>query len=408
LTTDGQSATCDIEGCSYKISFFPTVGELPEHWDWLAVINASTFNQRPYLTALETTPPTNMNFGYLLFYKEEKPIGLCCLQTTIFQADDSINEKDPNASFLKKAGLAVKEKISGAVKIPVLIGGNILVTGENSYYFKEEEISHEAFLSLWKNGLSFGQEKMKELGIKTSGFFLKDFFKNNVPVVSSRLGAKFSELSAQPNMIFHVRPEWETFDDYLGAMSAKYRTRARRAKKKGIELERREMDEKLIEVFIERIDELYKIVANNAGFNLFYLHPEYFLQLKRELGDQYKMTGYFIGEELVAFSTLINSHDDLDAHFVGYDPKHNHRCQLYLNMLYDMVEEAINQKANDLIFARTAAEIKSSVGAVAYDMSFFLKHDIGLINRFAGQIYNYLEPPFEFVPRSPFKKVVNG
>ena len=72
-------------------------------------------------------------------------------------------------------------------------------------------------------------------------------------------------------------------------------------------------------------------------------------------------------------------------------------------MLYDMIESAIEQKANDLIFARTAAEIKSSVGAVGYDMSFFLKHDFGLVNRYAKQIYDYLEPPFEWVPRSPFK-----
>lgn len=402
MNTDNQSEKHTIGGMEYKISYFSSVSELPEHWDWLA-INCSTFNQRSYLSALETTPPTNMNFGYLLFYKGEKPIGLSCLQTTVFQADDSLNEKDPKASVLKKIGLAAKEKISKVVKIPVLIGGNILVTGENSFYFNEEEISQEDFLSLWKIGLQVGQKKMKERGIKTFGFFLKDFFESKVPIVSSVLGNKFKELSAQPNMIFHVRPEWNNFDDYLAAMSSKYRTRAKSARKKGAEIQRRVMDDKLIEVYIERIHELYTSVADNAGFNLFHLHPEYFWQLNKNLGDQYEMKGYFLGEELVAFSTLIKSEGDVDAHFVGYAPEHNHRYKLYLNMLYDMIESAIEQKANDLIFARTAAEIKSSVGAVGYDMSFFLKHDFGLVNRYAKQIYDYLEPPFEWIPRSPFK-----
>jgi hypothetical protein len=36
---------------------------------------------------------------------------------------------------------------------------------------------------------------------------------------------------------------------------------------------------------------------------------------------------------------------------------------LYLNMLYDMIAYSINKGFKEIIFARTALEIKSSVGA---------------------------------------------
>ncbi len=35
---------------------------------------------------------------------------------------------------------------------------------------------------------------------------------------------------AEPFMVLPVRPEWETFEDYLDAMSTKYRTRAKKAR----------------------------------------------------------------------------------------------------------------------------------------------------------------------------------
>ena len=75
-------------------------------------------------------------------------IGLSCLQTTIFKAANSLNDGDPNASFLKKIGEATKNQIAKSIKIPVLIGGNTLVTGENAYHFISDEISEKDWIRL--------------------------------------------------------------------------------------------------------------------------------------------------------------------------------------------------------------------------------------------------------------------
>ena len=46
---------------------------------------------------------------------------------------------------------------------------------------------------------------------------------------------------------------------------------------------------------------------------------------------------------------------------------------LYLNMLYDMVAYSIKKQFKTIVFARTALEIKSSVGAKPVAMKGFIK-----------------------------------
>ena len=100
---------------------------------------------------------------------------------------------------------------------------------------------------------------------------------------------------------------------------------------------------------------------------------------------------------------LIKNGKSLDTYFLGYDDKIQKEKMLYLNMLYDMIACGISLKFNNIIFGRTALEIKSSVGAVDTPMFGFMKHGQPIINQFLGQIFNYLEPEISWKRRSPFK-----
>ena len=43
------------------------------------------------------------------------------------------------------------------------------------------------------------------------------------------------------------------------------------------------------------------------------------MALKRSLGDQYKLTAYYIHNKLIAFYTAIFNQEEMDAHFLGVD-----------------------------------------------------------------------------------------
>jgi len=217
------------------------------------------------------------------------------------------------------------------------------------------------------------------------------------------VGQGFHHFNVQPNMLLDIRPEWNSFEDYLASMSSKYRVRAKRAYKKSTDIEFREFGEEEIEQHLDKIYEYFIEVQKNAGFNLVYLKPTYFLELKRQLGDKYKLFGYFLEDRFIGFNTVIINHDELEAHFLGFDKEINVQHQLYLTMLYDKIKKAIKLGSKKIVFARTAMEIKSSVGATPKELCIYLRHENTLLNKVVSPIITLLNPEEKWVQRHPFK-----
>ena len=76
---------------------------------------------------------------------------------------------------------------------------------------------------------------------------------------------------------------------------------------------------------------------------------------------------------------------------------------MYLNILYDIIKVGFEQECKSIVFARTALEIKSSVGAEPHEMYWYLRHRNKISNRFLSQIVDYLNPKDDWVQRKPFK-----
>ena len=106
---------------------------------------------------------------------------------------------------------------------------------------------------------------------------------------------------------------------------------------------------------------------------------------------------------MLGLCTTLRNGRELEAHFLGFDPAANRRYQLYLNMLYDMIGEGIEAGAKLLVFARTAMEIKSSVGARAVDMDLLLRANHSWFNKVVPSLIRLLEPKVEWTPRNPFR-----
>ena len=148
---------------------------------------------------------------------------------------------------------------------------------------------------------------------------------------------------------------------------------------------------------------LYKNVSDNARVNSFILNKNHFKLLKGELKDNFKVFGYFIDEVLVGFFTLIINNQALETYFLGYNPEFQYKHQLYLNMLYDMAQFAIENNVKAIVYARTAMEIKSSVGAKPKAMFIYMKHTNFIANSVLQIIFKYLNPVTKWVERHPFK-----
>jgi len=337
----------------YTVSFCDQIGETQSDWNLNAGSNA--FMQSSFLQALEIAPPSGTRYKYGVVKFDDTVVGIVYFQ-------------------IKKINLYLSLRYDAYQPTSF---GTLLdnICDELVCYLKSEKINIRAVL-------------------------LKDYYKE------SRFDNSdwtYTEFKVQPNMIMEINEEWKTFDDYLAGMKSKYRVRVRRARKKSIELEKRALSLEEIHAHADDISRLYRNVADQAGFNLFILPKNYFYSLQKHLGSKMQLVAYFEDGKMTGYYTTIINHGDLDAHFLGYDPNCNKNCQLYLNMLYDLVDDAIKVGAKKLIMSRTAMEIKSSVGAEANDMFLYLKATNSLVNKGVAKGLEFFTPQNDWKPRSPFK-----
>lgn len=368
--------------------------------EWNTIADENLFLRSSFLTALEETPPSGTSYKYVLVKRESKVIGIVYFQVKKIDLYRSLRlDVEKPQGFWKRTAHFGKCLLAKPLKANLLVLGNMTLTGNNGFEFIEEIDSEEGY-KLAKYVTEEVVCKLKKEKTRVAAVLIKDFYENE-KFVNTELD--YTEFKVQPNMILDLEEQWTTFEDYLDSMKSKYRVRVRRARKKAESLEKRVLSLEEIHAYSHEISELYKNVANQAGFNLFILPKTYFYSLQKHLKDKMELVGYFKGEQMVGFYTNILSHGDLDAHFLGYDSDCNRESQLYLNMLYDLVDDAIRLKAKKLIMSRTALEIKSSVGAEAHSMVLYLKATNSILNLGVSKALSYFKPNEDWVPRSPFK-----
>lgn len=394
-----------------SVVIYHSIHEVSDDWD-IAAPAHNIFLQKKYLQLLEDHPPKNVHFVYMLYYKKSKPIGVAIGQVGNFSADKNINENDNSESStpcpFSVITNFIKSFVAKKVDITAMVCGNALLTGEHhNIYFQDGEMNEEDEYLILSDTLKFVEKELDKKGVHISLYYLKEYHQTQRANAQTYLVKKnkFHEFTAQPNMVLDFREDWNGFDDYLAAMSSKYRVRVKRAFKKGKAIVRKNFEIEDIEANLDQIYGMYAKIADASVFNLVKLNPSYFVGLKQRLGDDFKMTGYFIEDKLVAFFTTIKNHAELEAHFLGYDENFNREHQVYLNILYDIIKIGFDQNCKNVVFARTALEIKSSVGAEPHEMYWYLRHRNSFSNRFLSQIVDYLNPKDEWVQRKPFKEV---
>lgn len=383
----------------YSVRFFRSMADTPTDWDLLQPAD-DVFLQRDYLQMLENNPPEDYEFCYTIYYKHNQPIGISYGQILDFKTN-AVRDKSNNGAWTKAVSFA-KNIIVDKVHFRMVVGGNALVTGEHGFNFIDE-IPFKKQFELYSEALLQVRATLADQGDKINSFLVKDFFRDSIPHCEKLEEKAFHQIAFQPCMLMDLDPTWNTFEDYLAAFTSKYRTRAKRAFKKGKDFVKQSFNLERIRLHQDELFAYYKDIESTAGFSFVHLNKDYMIGLKEVLGDDFNLTGYWLDGKLVGFYTTILSGDEMEAHFIGFDQSLNHSHQIYLNMLYDMVREGIDKGTKRIIFARTAMEIKSSVGAIGVETYCYFRHTNELINRVAPRIVASINPVEEWTPRQPFK-----
>ncbi|MBC7606407.1 MAG: GNAT family N-acetyltransferase [Burkholderiales bacterium] len=379
---------------SILFKIYNNTSQLPENWNNFASEN--TFLTVAYLSILEQSAPQNMRCHFIGLFKSNQLVGIALAQFLNANHLESFGERD--RCYKTK----IRNFIFKNFASHVLFIGNNMLTGQNAFAILPEITIEAATKSLQQAAKTLTLQ-YKENGIPIHLITFKDFSESESRQFCLPDFKKYFLFSIQPNMVFACHENWKSDVDYTNALSKKYRDQYKRARKKALGVEKRKLHLDEIIAYEETIYELYLHVAKNAPFNTFFLEKNHFRVFKEKLKDQFLFYGYFMEKKLVGFNTLIKNGNGLDTYFLGYDESIQRDKMLYLNMLYDMIAYAIHKGFKEIIFARTALEIKSSVGAKPVKMYGFINHTNILLNLFMPIIFSYLEPESVWQQRNPFK-----
>ncbi len=378
----------------YSFKIYSSYLELPASWDELATENI--FLTKQYFEILEKSAPKNMECHYIGLYKNEELIGIALSQFIDANHLTSFGDRD------KCIKSYIRNFFFKNFSSRVLFIGNNMLTGQNAFSFSDT-IDKKAAIETLKKAAEKLKLLFKNKGKKIHLTTFKDF---DATELSDFKTADFNEwylFAIQPNMIFDIPENWKSEHDYITALSKKYRDQYKRSRKRADGIEKRKLHLNDIIHYEDTIYDLYFHVAKNAPFNTFFLAKNHFRVFKEVLKDNFLFYGYFMDEKLIGFNTLIKNGATIDTYFLGYDDTIQKDKMLYLNMLYDMIAYSINKGYKKIVFARTALEIKSSVGAKPQKMYGFIEHSNKLLNKNMPKIFQYLEPEMIWKERNPFK-----
>lgn len=376
-------------------------------WDNLLPAGNLMLNRR-YLQSLEASTASEAQYRYLVIYRDRIPVGAGLFQIINFKGSnvekDGTHGKNSITAFVSRNFRRLVVSVVNRISLNLLVSGNAFVTGEYGFYFADSIRADKALFRVVSDGID---KIITESGVKISGILIKDYYESEKMWLEGLKGRGFLEFRVNPNMILDIRNSWSTFEDYLGDMASKYRTRMRKALKKADSLTIREMTAAELQGQLPKISSLYDQVVDEAAFKLAKLDIAYILRLKKDLGENFGVIGFFRDDELVTFIAYCLHDEELVAGYMGMNRSLNHEYDLYLNVLLELAKKGIGKRMRRVVYGRTAMEIKSSVGAMPRPMYLYVKHRSPVVNFIIRQVVRYLSRDEQWTLRSPFKDAGN-
>ncbi len=258
-------------------------------------------------------------------------------------------------------------------KIELLVLGHLFRHDAPYIYFSEEQ-NEDEHKEIMQEALSALEKKFD-----TTAVFLKDLPKHVAETFINKEG--FNRFKNDVGMELKIDTTWHDFSHYEQALKHKYVQRLRKTQKAFKNVTVKELSLQDIGLQQQDIYNLYLQVCKNQNITLGLLNADYFVQFKKSLQSKLVVHGFYFENKMIAFSSAIWQHNVLDMNYIGFDYAHNSKLQLYFNMLFFFVQQAIERKCTSLFLGRTALEAKAILGCTPVTLCGYYKINNGFLSR---------------------------
>jgi hypothetical protein len=381
-----------------KVSVFSSVKNIPAV-PWSKVCrDENIYFSLAYLDAIEGSLKEDIVFRYLLFYDQEShPVAIAQVQI-LSLIDKGFQEQQQWCRMRDR----VKRMFLASSGLTIMTCGSPFACGENGFMFTDRISSEEAYQQLSKTLIAL--QRAEKTSINAPVSVVKEFWPDAHKAIAAMKNYGYRDFEIDVNMVMPISSDWQCFEDYLFSMVTKFRTKAKSAFRRSAAIRVVDFQEEDIVHYNGALYQLYRAVLEKSPVQFGALNIDTFLRLKRNLGDQFSIQGYFLEEKLVGFRSAFIFNDIVDANYVGLDYELNQEHAIYQRMLYDYVAVAIERKCKEVRFGRTAEEIKSTVGALPVNMTLTIRHRNALKNVLLKFLFGSITPS-SFEQRNPFKAI---
>jgi len=376
----------------------------PERWDSVTR-SGSIFLSRDVLRVVERHGPDNIQPRYAIVFRGDKAVAALAAQVVTVTGERLKPDEDgarpkSDSKLLRRVLRPAVNAATANIKERMIVAGNLLSWGFHGIGFLPEEEP----AALWAGVAEalYRIRRSERLTGQTNFVMVKDVTPNEAGLEALHRFS-YRPMETEPNMVLRIEPSWRTYDDYLGALDAKYRRNAKEQVKKlaaaGCVVE--QLTD--LEGHAARLHELYLAVHGNAAVRLVTLPPTYLPALARAAVQNFRCTVIRRRNEILGFVTAIRDGETALGYYIGFDREAAAAgLPLYLQLLHATIANAIEWRCKGLSLGRTALEPKAALGAKPEPMSVWLRHRVSAFNWiFRGLLGGV--PHAEAPERNPFK-----
>ena len=211
--------------------------------------------------------------------------------------------------------------------------------------------------------------------VQADAIVYKEFGEDDLRWTEPLLGLGYQRLSMPPSYTFKLA--FDDFAQYCEALRKHYRKQINRSRRKlkdaGLEIIVLSELEEILQAYTCDVHALYHQMADRAAMKLEVLPIEFLHQLTLRLNGQIELLAIRKDARIVAFASCLHAQSSYYTMYGGLDYHLNHKFDLYLNLVYALLDRGLQKRASTIVFGMGADAVKTRIGCVSEPLYVFVK-----------------------------------
>lgn len=360
----------------------------PAEWDSIIAEDDLQATHR-FVKACQDSKVEDAEYRHVLVYEGQRLLGVA--STSVMHVSLDVLATGVTRRVIRW----IRSKAPGFLRLPVLFCGLPVSFGNSCLRFAPGADPAPVIRAVAAEMEDFAHSA----GVGLLCF--KEFSPPFAPLLTPLAGHGYFQAPSIP--FCSLRVPWRSFDDYLASMRTSYRRQIRASLRlgqaQGIQL--RYVDD--FEEHCPAIFSLYEQVMERAPYQLERLNLEFLRRLNAYLGAQSRALLVERDGRLLAAAILLYSPRALTFLIAGIDYALNREHAAYLNLVTELVAEAIRAGKSELELGQTSYRLKGRMGAYTTERDLYIHHRTPLWHGLMQASSRLLFPVQQMPPRRVFK-----